>query len=562
MRARVAPALALAAVVAWSALLVFSQPVGSPWWRYADADATYTATALNLTYRESRVNYLDHPGLPLHELLATSFLVERLARRVAGDETLSRDAFFADRMLHLDSTRPLFRGWAIVFYLAGAVLSFLLAARLLGHWTWGLAAGLLWTGAPGLVAMSIQYRADVPLSVATVAVGYTIALAARARSAALYLVAAALLGFAVTIKLHAAGLIVPLGLAVLWRPPAAGWWEQLRHDGAALVRRRPFLLGAALFAWLALVVTFNRPRLPFTPTAEQLTLVGVGTAVILALLAVNRFYATLAAAIAAGIAVPAVIVLQDGLQMLVVVARGLTGGGINEEVEPFSASLERFRHWPFEDATFVFLLAAAAAVVGLRRREPLPALLFSGAVVLAIMAQARLSATHYFAPAFVLSVPAALWLFSSRRGAPASVLVWPIVAVIALHSYEHRRDVGNDASLFAAREAPALRAVAERLQPGEVGVVPGSWPHPDSRHFESVYLYSEHTPDYRYRFLPDTPRALAFAAEHGLRPRYFVGPLATTITGTMPLRLETGTYTARPLPGVPGAVELVGVPAP
>jgi hypothetical protein len=176
------------------------------------------------------------------------------------------------------------------------------------------------------------------------------------------------------------------------------------------------------------------------------------------------------------------------------------------------------------------------------------------------MAQARLAAAHYFAPAFVLSVPAALWLF--RSGARAPILVWPLVALVVLPNYTYRRDIARTATSFAAREAPALRAVEQRLQPGEIGLVPGSWPHPDSRYFESVRLYAEHTPDYDYRFLPDYPPALAFAAERGLRPRYFVGPVAATVVGTMPLQLTTGTYTARPLPGVPGAVELVGGPSP
>jgi Dolichyl-phosphate-mannose-protein mannosyltransferase len=555
-RIRLAPALALAGVLAWSGLLVSSQPVRSPWWTYADADATYTATALNLTYRNSRIHYLDHPGLPLHELLATSFVVERLVRG------LSEDEFFTDRMLNLDSTRPLFRGWAIFFYLLGAALSFLTATRLLGHWTWGLAAGLLWTAAPGLVAMSIQYRADVLLSVVTIAVSYTIVRAALLRSAGLYLAAGLLLGLAVTVKLHAAGLIVPLAIAALWRPPPQDWYAPLRENAFAFVRRRSFLVGAGVFAWLALVVTFNAPRVPFTPTAEQLSLVAVGAGVILVLLAVNRFYGALAAAIAGGIAVSAVIVLQDGLQMLVVVTRGLTGGGINEDVAPFTASLEQLRGFPLRQAAFVFLLAAVAAAVGLVRREPTPVLLFSGAAVMAIMAQARLGATHYFAPAYVLSVPAALWLLrTGRRGARASVLVWPMVALIVLPQYQHRRDAGNTAAAFAAREEPALRTVERRLEPGEVALVPGSWPHPDNRYFESVYLYSEHTPDYEYHFLPDYAPALAYANQHGLRPRYFVGPVASTVVGTMPLELTTGTYTARPLPGVPGAVELLAGPS-
>jgi dolichyl-phosphate-mannose-protein mannosyltransferase len=573
-----APALALAAVIAWAAFLVSSQPVTSPWWTYADADATYTATALNLTNHNSHARYLDHPGLPLHELLATSFLVERLTRAAAGEEGVSQDAFFAERMLNLDTARPLYRGWAIAFYLAGAVLSFLAAARLLGHWTWGLAAGLLWTAAPGLLAMAIQYRPDVPLSVLTLAVGYLTARAALSHSGVRYLAAALLLGFAVTVKLHAAGLLVPLGIAALWRPPRPGWWDELRRHAAMFVRRRPFVVAAGVLVWLVLLVTFNRARVPFTPTGEQRSLV-VGAGGILAVYfgvtaavshrevrrrlraLFNPFYAGLLAAISVGILVPATIVLDDGLQVLVVIRKGLTGGGVNEEIDLFSASLDQLVEFPLRQATFVFVLAGAAAVLGIARREPVPVLLFSGAVILALMAQARLATTHYFAPAYVLSVPAALWLFRVRGGARASLLVWPIVAFLVFPTFEHRNDADLATSSFVAREKPALELVERLLQPGEVGLVPSTWPHPDSRYYESVHVYVEHTPDYRYRFLPDVPSALAFAAERGLRPRYFVGPVATEVVGTMPLELTTGTYSARRLPGVVDAVELLSGPS-
>jgi hypothetical protein len=576
---RLLPALALAGVLAWAALLVSAQPVTSPWWTYADADGTYTATALNLTYHDSRVQYLDHPGLPLHELLATSFLVERLGRRAAGEDGSSEDAFFTRKLLDLDSTRPLFRGWAILFYLAGAALSFLTAARLLGHWTWGLAAGLMWTAAPGLLAMSIQYRADVPLGVVTVALGYLVARAAVARSAPHYLAAALLLGFAVTVKLHAAGLVVPLVLAALWRPPQPGWRGRLWGDATAFVRRRPLFVGAAVLVWLLLVVTFNRPRIPFTPTSTQLSLVAFAVGALVAYLAAtaavgrwgafrrlrpvfNPFYAALATAVAAGIALPAAIVLEDGLQMLVVVAKSLTGGGVNEDVEAFSAPLAQLQHFPLRQAAFVFALAGVAAAFGLVRREPVPVLLFLGAAVLAVMAQARLAAVHYFAPAYLLSVPAALWLFRARGGARASLLVWPVVAFVVLPQFEHRRDADGTTILFAAREAPALRLVERRLKPGEVGLVSSTWPHPDSRYFESVRFWVEHAPDFHYRFLPDYPTTRTFVSEQGLRPRYYVGPAATTVVGTMPIELMTGTYTARRLRGVTDAVELLAGPFP
>jgi hypothetical protein len=579
LRSRAGPPLGLAAVVAWAAFLVAHQPVTSPWWWFADADGSYAGTALNLTYANSHARYLDHPGLPMHELLAASFEAERLGRRLAGDG-VSESAFFAEKMLDLDSARPLYRGWAIVFYLAGAAVSFFAAARLLGHWGWGVAGGILWTAAPGLVAMSIQYRPDVPLGVLTVGVAYLIAMAAETRSPTRYLAAAAALGFAVTVKLHAAGLVVPLALAVLWRPPEGDWWQRARADLVAFAQRRWALVAAAALVWLLLVATFTRPRVPFSPTDAQWSILLAAVVLIAAYLgasiAVQRvealrlvrplfrpFYGAVAVAAFLGIALPASIVLDDGLQMLVVIARGLTGGGINKEIAPFSAPLDQFADFPLREAAVVFVLSGAAAVLGAFRREPLPVLLFTGAVVLAVMAQARLAATHYFAPAYLVSVPAALWLVRERaRGLVGPVLAALLVAVVVLPQFRERRAAEITLSSFAAREAPALRLVEQRLQPGEVGLVPSYWPHPDSRYFEVVHIYVEHTPDRPYRFLPDTPRAAAFAAEHGLHPRYFVGPGATTVASTGPLALVTGTYRARRLPGVDDAVELVSGPRP
>ena len=69
--------LAAAAVVAVAVLIVVAQPLRSPWWTYADADASYTASALNLLLGED-VTFVDHPGLPLTEALAITFGAETL----------------------------------------------------------------------------------------------------------------------------------------------------------------------------------------------------------------------------------------------------------------------------------------------------------------------------------------------------------------------------------------------------------------------------------------------------------------------------------------------------
>ena len=148
--------LAFATVVTLAAVAIADQPVRSPWWTYADADATYTASGLNLMLG-NEMTFVDHPGLPITEAVAVVTGVDALLEE--GSLTTEARLRYVDRtLLNLDRARPIFRGIAILVYLAGAVLAFALAARLFGHWTWGLALGLLWLAAPGLIPMSIQLR--------------------------------------------------------------------------------------------------------------------------------------------------------------------------------------------------------------------------------------------------------------------------------------------------------------------------------------------------------------------------------------------------------------------
>src|SRR5207244_10957822 len=149
--------------VAASLTLVLAQPLGSPWWTYADADAAYAASSLD-ELAGYPVRYLDHPGLPLEELGTLAFGAEELVQQTTGG-VHSRRQFVDRQLLHLDRARPVFRGLAVAIFLLGGILWCLLLARLLGHWTWGLAGGLLWIAAPGLWPMSIQFRPDVLLGV-------------------------------------------------------------------------------------------------------------------------------------------------------------------------------------------------------------------------------------------------------------------------------------------------------------------------------------------------------------------------------------------------------------
>jgi hypothetical protein len=575
-RARGLAAAALATTLAAALVVVFAQPVRSPWWTYADADATYTASGLNLL-RGEPVRYLDHPGLPLEQALAVTFAAGMLV-----DGELDRREYVDRMLLDLDRTRPVFRGLGIAFYLAGSLLAFALMARLFGSWTWGLAGGLLWLATPGLMVMAIQFRPDVPLAVLMLVVAYLTGRALDTRSAGLYGAAALTLGVAVMVKLHAAGFLPALVLAALWRPPEEGWAQALRAKTTTRARANRALVALAALAWLAVALAFNRDRIPFTPSAEMMTAT-IGPPVLLAVYfaaafalrgtrwigarrLVNPFVGFVGAAFVVGLLLPVSLTVPDGMRALVNVANGLTGRGISSGAT-FDLSLDRFASWPLLQTVPVFVLATVAAAVGLRRRDPRPVVWFAGALVLGLMAKSRLGSPHYFAPAFVVALPAALWVLRQWRRAGALLAVG-VVAFSVLPQFWHLTDPATEATEVSMRYYdPPVAYVEERLEPGEVALAPRFSLVRDARYFDFVDFYAEYTPDYPYRFLSDSARAPGFASERGLRLRYYVGPLAETVEGTAPVRLgEAGEFTVRRVPGRQDVLELtagpgVGAPA-
>ena len=76
---RRAAALAFVLAIVVAAVVVFAQPLRSPWWTYADADASYTGAALNLVAGYP-AEFVDHPGLPLTEAAALAFGADALLR--------------------------------------------------------------------------------------------------------------------------------------------------------------------------------------------------------------------------------------------------------------------------------------------------------------------------------------------------------------------------------------------------------------------------------------------------------------------------------------------------
>jgi len=241
------------------------------------------------------------------------------------------------------------------------------------------------------------------------------------------------------------------------------------------------------------------------------------------------------------------------MQALVAVGNGLAGRGISSDVEPFSAPLTL----P-ERPLFLFVIAGVAAAVGLVKRDPRPVIWFVGALVLGVMGQARLAAIHYFAPAFILSVPAAFWLL--RRGPlTVSTLATAVLVVyLVVPPLQERHRPEAEAESFAASVASGVTAIEQRLGAGEIGLVPSGWPTADSRFFQYVQRPNSYAPEYPFRLLPATTAAAGLAAERGLRLRYYTEPGAGSRGATELGIGELGTFTVRPVPNAPDVVELVG----
>ena len=572
---RLAPA---AAVLVVGAILVAAQPVTAPWWINADADGIYAASALNVVSGD-RSRYFDHPGLVTQEVLATTFGFVALP---SGGPSRT---WATTEITHLNRARPVFRGWAIAFFLGGALLAYALMRRLFGHWMWGVAGGLLWLAQPTLTD-AIQIRPDFLLSGLMLLTGYTVVRAWERKNAAGFALAASMAGIAFIEKISAEAILPALLLATVLAYPGADWWPKLKRESRELFYRHWVAVSSGVAVWLILFYLFNRHRLSVSTAGASFRYLGLAVFALfdywLATLLAHRllrwrwakrlfdpFYLMLAGAFAVGIALPLLLMLNSSPWILSLSIESATGNNINAGISAFKGTASILTSFPVLEAMIVIALAGIAAIVGVIRRTAWPLIWFTAAATSTFLAAARSGAPRYYAPGYVLAIPAALWLLRRAGNARvAAALVSALVAGVLIPTLVHMRDDAHAAHAAEAQAAATTQVADRLLKPNQFALVNGYYyPEADARWWSLVASYIYSAPSYPYRFVPDDPSALQTATAEGEHVAYYIGPQALTITHRQQLALASGSYEAVPISGGEplrrfgvGIVELVSGP--
>jgi hypothetical protein len=507
--------LAAGLVTAVALTLVAFQPLGSPWWSGFDFDSAYVGSALRLARGETS-NFYDHPGAPLQEALAVSFTA---AAAISGDDRDERvDRWLAD----LDATRPFLRAWGAFFFVVSALLVLFTLAWVLGHPGWGVLGALLFLGSPDLIPWAAVVKTDVLLAaLSVVAVGLTVE-AFRRRSAGLYLAAAAVVGYDVSVKVHAVGLLVPLAVAIAVRPPAPRWPREL----GTWVRRRRRAVAAVLATWGALVVLVNLTAAPPEPKPLLELLAGLAAVATLGTLTWFVLHNTklgggaalelgVVAAGLAGLIVPNLLYASFPAPMARWLAITATGGGVNAGARPALNPLDVLEPW-----ALLVVVAALGTGVAVRDREWPDLLWAAGALSMGVLAYLRYGELHYYAPTIALLAPLALRALAAIRPRPG-LLALGITIALLFSPYRVGIDTARDRGTIADRTERVNRWVEERLEPGEVALT--DLESSDGRYFYIVRTYApEASPEPAYRFLPTSHEAAAYVRDHGLRVAWLI----------------------------------------
>jgi hypothetical protein len=512
-------AAAVVALVVAAVLLLTAQPLRSPWWTGHDFDTVYASSSLTL-FRGERSTFLDHPGLPLQEALAAALTAEWALTDSGASRSERADAFLSD----LDRLRPHLRVFGALLFAGSALIAYAAVAWSARSTLAGLFAGLVLLAAPDATVWAAVVKPDPLLAALSVASVALLVEGARRRAGELYVAAAALIGFAVTVKVHALGLLAPLALAVLlWPPPTTG----LRALAAG-VRRRRRTLYAAGGVFVALAIVLNRLAAP--PALRPLALVSLGLLALAAVAAAAWLVArrtrlrrwvelalVLAAAGLVGAVVPNLLYANLPAPTLRWLAVTLSGRGV-EASTSFVSPFDVLSPW-----AALFLVAAIGLVLALRGGDR-PAVLWAVAVVaMGGLALLRYGSVHYYTAAVALLAPLAAPALRLLSRAPALIAV--VFLLTLYRPFDLQVDEARDRGVIAETTERVNTWVDRRLRDGEVALT--FLESDDSRTFALVRQYAPSTPPRRFRFLPATSRGVEHARQAGLQIRYVIAAAET-----------------------------------
>ena len=545
MRARLTAAAVLVAVAA--SLLAF-QPLRSPWWSGYDYDAVYVGSALTL-FRGDRSNFYDHPGTPLQEGLAAIFTGAWL---VSGEDRAERaDAWIAN----LDTTRAYLRVFGSFLYLLSVLIAFVTVAWVTRSAWWGLLGGLLFLASPDLITWAAVVKPDPLLAALGVACVGLLVEAARRRSGPLYLAAAFVLGYDLSVKVQAVGLALPLVIAVLLRPPPPGWRTQFVADARAWLAAHRRLVLTVGGCSIALAVVLNALSAP--PAAKPLAELAAGT-LALALAAVvawrvfraTRFAGIVAAtigcsaALLGGMVVPNLFYASMPAPTVRQAAITLTGGGVNAGAHPAFGAWGTLADWHV-----LLIVAAVGFARGLLVRDIAVVLWAAGAFALGLLAYMRFGEIHYYTAAIALSAPLAIRAAQSLPVARVALSVL-LVAACVYRPYRTEIDKARSRSHDANLTERVNAWVEPRLRGNDVAVT--ELEASDARVFHLVHFYTPWAREPDYRFLPPDQQAASWIEGHGKRVAYFIASSPENATSV--LRSLGLPGSATPIAAAPGFV--------
>lgn len=587
-----------------------TRPLG-PWWLSADCDATYAASALNLMMGLP-TEKLDHPGLPLQAALTLSFKLHHLATGWWTGESTAEyvAASFADpsRVLWI------LRVWALAMLMGVVATVYLVCRRaaqqagldLNAARTAGLAGVVCLMACPGTLTHATSFRPENLLLILCWSAMWLLAEAWRLRCRTRLFAGAALIGWAVSVKIHALALM-PVAAFTAWSAtrwprrssidsgsqrdahqmddlaeqswrvgPAmiggAGWllcviWLNMGRDWTAIDGRVLLVVGGVV-AWTAMAALLTRrsgrrsatsadmPRRQQSGTTESnrpserlsraiRPLARLGSPVLPAGMLAGLL----------GLLIPNACLADELTPMLRAIWYTVRGAAGQEHAISAALGTSPWAQWTSPAMLPVWGMSIAACiglVKAVRHRNVfalLCALGAAGAFALAAMRGIVHFSPHHYGLALGLAIPLMLEAVgltaNDRTTSEAALKPAHRVALILLICAWPIVAAERSARGQADRCAAIeeLTALCAASAAENEVILCDYWAqNADAAHFMQAREMSRYKPDLRYRSLPDTPTGLRYAVRHGLRPAFYL------TSGPMRTRIschKDGSWTAR-----------------